>query len=676
MKNDFNREDPRREIERLRRELREHDHFYYVLDNPRISDGEYDALLARLKVLEAAHPELVTPDSPTRRVGGKPSAAFAPLAHKIPMLSLDNAYSAEEFLEWDKRVRNGLKGEPYELVVEPKIDGLSCSIEYERGVFARASTRGDGETGEDVSLNVRTIRAVPLRLNLENPPAFFEARGEVYIEKKDFEAIREEQLDHGAEPFANPRNAAAGSLRQKDPAVTAGRKLKFFAHSYGYLEGIAEPETHWDYLEYCRKAGIPAPDLGKKPRRGAEEILKFYEEYASGRFTLPYEIDGLVVKVNSLKQQKLLGATSKSPRWAIAFKYPAQQATTTVRNVWFSVGRTGVITPVADLEPVKCGGVMISSSTLHNFDEIKRLGLKTGDRVVIERAGEVIPKVIKVVSDARTGAEKEIHPPRRCPSCGSETVKDEAEVAYRCLNPSCPSQIRRSLLHFASRDAMNIDGLGESSVEQLTDKKLVAEFSDLYRLKKADLLGLELFKDKKAENLLAQIEASKKQPLSRLIYALGIPHIGEKSARVLAGHFKTMEALTHAGSEELGRISDIGPIIAGSIIDFFSETHVRELVRGLESLGVNMAEPEKAKGSGLEGKSFVFTGELKTMTREEAELRVRELGGKEASSVSSKTSYVVAGEAPGSKYEKARKLGVEILNEEEFLKLIEVRGSR
>jgi len=658
------------EIERLRRGIRRHDHLYYVLDDPQISDGEYDALLNRLKTLEAARPDLITPDSPTQRVGGKPSVAFASVAHKIPMLSLDNCYSEEEFLDWDKRVRGGLKGEPYELVVEPKIDGLSCSIEYERGVFVRASTRGDGETGEDVSLNVRTIRAVPLKLDLDDPPAFFEARGEVYIDKKDFEAIRKEQLDGGGEPFANPRNAAAGSLRQKDPAVTAKRKLKFFAHSYGYLEGMDAPKTHWDYLEYCGKAGFPVPLIVKKPCKDPSEVLALYADYASKRAGLPYEIDGLVVKVNSHSSQKLLGFTAKSPRWAIAFKYPAQQATTTVKNVWFSVGRTGVVTPVADLEPVKCGGVTISSSTLHNFDEIKRLGLKIGDRVVIERAGEVIPKVVKIITASRTGGEKEILPPSKCPSCGSDIFKYDDAVAYRCINPSCPSQIKRSLLHFAARDAMNIDGLGESSVEQLTDKKLVGKFSDIYSLKKDDLLALKLFKEKKAENLLAQIEASKKQPLSRLIYALGIPHIGEKNARVLAEHFKSMKGLMRSSFEDLSRVNEIGPIIARSVTDFFSEGHIRELVDGLESLGVNMAEPEKVKGSKLEGKSFVFTGELKSMTREEAGLRVRGLGGKEISSVSSKTSYVVAGENPGSKYDKAKKLGLKILTEKEFHELL------
>ena len=665
------RRSPSEEIEALKKEIRRHEYLYYVLDNPEISDGEYDILLNRLKVLETGNPDLITSDSPTRRVGGRPSGVFAPVAHKIPMLSLDNCYSEEEFLEWDKRVRNGLKGEPYELVVEPKIDGLSCSIEYVHGALTRASTRGDGETGEDVSLNVRTIRAVPLKLNFDDPPAFFEARGEVYISKKDFEAIREEQLNLGEEPFSNPRNAAAGSLRQKDPAVTAGRKLNFFAHSYGHLEGMAEPRTHWDYLEYCKKAGFPVPFISREPCKTASEVLEFYQDYSSKRFTLPYEIDGLVVKVNLRNSQKLLGFTAKSPRWAIAFKYPAQQATTTVKKVIFSVGRTGVITPVAELEPVKCGGVVISNATLHNFDEIARLGLKTGDKVIIERAGEVIPKVVKVVLGARSGGENGIIAPSVCPSCAEPLRKDEEEVALRCVNPSCPAQIKRSLLHFASRDAMNIDGLGESSVEQLLGKKLVSKFSGLYRLKKEDLLGLELFKDKKADNLLEEIEKSKKQPLSRLIYALGVRHIGEKNARLLAARFKTMAGLLKAGEQDLARVEEVGPVIAGAVIEFFSGTKTRELISELEVLGVNMNEPEgPAAGSKLEGKTFVFTGELAALTRDEAARKVLALGGRETSSVSAKTSFVVAGSNPGSKYAKAQKLGVTILSEAEFVKLI------
>ncbi len=666
---------PREEIELLRREIRRHEGLYYAADAPEISDGEFDALMNRLKKLEAENPEFASPDSPTRRVGGAPSAAFAPVAHKIPMLSLDNCYSEEEFLEWEKRVRGGLKEEPCELVVEPKIDGLSCSIEYERGAFARASTRGDGETGEDVSLNVRTIRCVPLKLGLTEPPAFFEARGEVYIDKKDFETIREGQLAEGAEPFVNPRNAAAGSLRQKDPAVTAGRKLKFFAHSYGHLEGLEAPGTHWEYLDYCARAGFPVPKI-RRLCKNTEEVLTVYRDYAAKRAQLPYEIDGLVVKVNSLRQQKILGFTSKSPRWAIAFKYPAQQATTAVKAVSFSVGRTGVITPVAELEPVKCGGVTISSATLHNFDEIERLGLKLGDKVVIERAGEVIPKVVKAVVSARTGAERAVLPPKECPSCAAALFKDEEEVALRCVNPSCPAQFKRALLHFASRDAMNIEGLGVSVTEQLADRKLVCSFADIYRLKKEALLGLELFQDKKADNLLQEIEQSKTRPLSKLIFALGIRHIGEKTARVLASHFGTLAAFMAADEDALSRVGDVGPVIAQAIAEFFRSAGTRALLAELERLGLNMKEPErKTAGAGLEGKTFVFTGELKSMTRDQAQERVRELGGKEVSSVSSKTSYVVAGSDPGSKYEKAKKLGVTILTEEEFLKLLGQGGN-
>ncbi len=661
---------PKEEIEALRAEIRRHERLYYVSDSPEITDGEFDALMGRLKALEAAHPELASEDSPTRRVGGARSNTFAPVPHRIPMLSLDNCYSPEEFLEWYERVKKGLKGEPFEMAVEAKIDGLSCSIEYEKGRLLRASTRGDGETGEDVTLNVRTIRSVPLKLELSRPPAAFEARGEVYMDKRDFERLREAALEAGEEPFVNPRNAAAGSLRQKDPAVTAARKLKFIVHSYGYLDGMVEPDSHWEYLNICRGLGYNISTIGPRPCRSAEEVLAFYAEYAEKRFSLPYEIDGLVIKVDSFRQRALLGFTSKSPRWAIAFKYPAQQATTVLKNVTYSVGRTGAITPVAELEPVKCGGVTISSATLHNFDEVERLGLKIGDRVVIERAGEVIPKVVKAVPGARTGAEKEIKPPKACPSCGAEVFRDEEEVAFRCVNPSCPVQFKRALLHFASRDAMNIEGFGESAVEQLVDKGLVKGFPDIYLLKKADLLGLELFKDKKADNLLAQIAKSKEQPLSRLIYALGIRHIGEKNARVLAQHFRTMDAFMKAGAEELARIPDIGPVIAEAVAEFFKSAATRGLMGELGGLGLRMDEPERASGGKLEGKTFVFTGELKTLTRDEAQAKVRALGGRETSSVSGKTSYVVVGADPGSKYDKARKLGVPVLTEEEFLDLI------
>ncbi len=662
-------QDPRGEIEALRAEIIRHERLYYVNDAPEISDGEFDALMNRLKALEAAHPEFASPDSPTRRVGGERSNTFAPVPHRVPMLSLDNCYSPDEFLEWYARVEKGLNGEPFELVVEAKIDGLSCSIEYEKGRLARASTRGDGETGEDVTLNVRTIRSVPLKLDLARPPAAFEARGEVYMDKKDFETLRERSVAAGEEPFVNPRNAAAGSLRQKDPSVTAARKLRFIVHSYGYIDGMVEPDSHWEYLNICRGLGYQISTLGNRPCRGSAEVLAMYAEYAEKRFTLPFEIDGLVIKVDSFRQRRLLGFTAKSPRWAIAFKYPAQQATTVLKGVEFSVGRTGAITPVAQLEPVKCAGVTISSATLHNFDEIARLGLKIGDKVVIERAGEVIPKVVKAVASARTGGEKDIVLPKACPACGSEVFRDEEEVALRCVNPACPVQLKRSLLHFASRDAMNIEGFGESSVEQLVDKGLVRSFPDIYRLKKEDLLGLELFKDRKADKLLGQINKSKEQPLSRLIFALGIRHIGEKNARVLASHFRTMEAFMAAGPEELSRIPDIGPVIAEAVAEFFKSEATRAMARSLAALGLRMDEPEAKTSGGLAGKTFVFTGELKGLTRSEAQELVRSLGGKETSSVSAKTSYVVAGAEPGSKLDKARKLGVTVLTEEEFLKI-------
>lgn len=662
---------PKEEIEALRAEILRHERLYYVDDTPEITDGEFDALMNRLKALEAAHPELASDDSPTRRVGGERSNTFAPVPHRVPMLSLDNCYSPEEFLQWYERAKKGLKDEPFEMIVEAKIDGLSCSIEYEGGRLVRASTRGDGETGEDVTLNVRTIKSVPLKLDLSRPPAAFEARGEVYMDKRDFEALREAALNEGKKDVpVNPRNAAAGSLRQKDPAVTAARKLRFIVHSYGYLEGMVEPDSHWEYLNICRGLGYNISVIGNRPCRSAEEVLAAYAEYSEKRFQLPYEIDGLVIKVDSFRQRRLLGFTSKSPRWAIAFKYPAQQATTTLKGVQFSVGRTGAITPVAELEPVKCGGVTISSATLHNFDEVERLGLKIGDRVVIERAGEVIPKVVKVVPGARSGAERDIVPPAACPSCGSEIFRDEEEVAYRCVNPSCPVQFKRALLHFASRDAMNIEGFGVSSVEQLVDKGLVKGFPDIYRLRKEDLLGLDLFKDKKADNLLSQIRKSKEQPLSRLIYALGIRHIGEKNARTLAQHFRTMDAFMAAGAEELARVSDVGPVIAEAVAEFFKSEATRGMVRDLVSLGLRQDEPERAAGGRLEGKTFVFTGELKTLTRDEAQAKVRELGGKETSSVSAKTSYVVVGADPGSKYAKAQKLGVPVLTEEEFINLV------
>ena len=663
---------PADKIAELRKLIARHEHLYYTLDNPKISDGEFDSLMSELKDLEIQYPHLISEDSPTQRVGGIYADIFKPVEHFTPMLSMDNCYSEKEFLAWIKRVNSAFKNEELEYIIEPKIDGLSCAIEYKDGVFFRASTRGDGKTGEDVTPNVKTIKSLPLKLQGKNLPKYFEIRGEVFIDKKDFDLLREEQIAGGAEPFANPRNAAAGSLRQKDSSITAKRKLKFYTHSYGSIEGLDKPSKHSDYLDYCAQVGIPIPAM-RKIFKTSDEIINFYKSYSEKRFQLPYEIDGLVIKVNSYNQQIVLGNTAKSPRWAIAFKYPAEQATTTVEDVIFSVGRTGVITPVAKLKPVKCSGVLISNSTLHNFDEIKRLDLRIGDKVIIERAGEVIPKVIKVMVAGRTGKEKEILSPKFCPSCQKDIYKDEKEVAFRCLNPLCPAQIKRNIFHFASRGAMNIDGLGDSIIDQLADKKLIENYADIYDLKKENFLSLDLFKDKRADNIIREIEKSKAQPLSKLLFALGIKHVGAKNALVLAEHYKDIQNLMKAEFEDLSQIDEIGPIIAESIKDFFNREEVKNIISRFMTAGLNMREPEKS-GESLKfsGKSFVFTGELESMSRSEAIGALRELGGKDSTSVSKKTSFVVAGNNPGSKFKKAEKLEIKIISEKEFIEMIKL----
>jgi DNA ligase (NAD+) len=661
---------PADKIAELRKLIARHDYLYYTSDNPEISDGQFDALMNELKNLELQYPLLISSDSPTQRVGGQYADIFKPVAHINPMLSMDNCYAEKELLAWIKRVSSAFKNEELEYIIEPKIDGLSCAIEYKDGVFFRASTRGDGKTGEDVTPNVKTIKSLPLRLQGKKIPKYCEIRGEVFIDKKDFDFLREEQIAKGSEPFANPRNAAAGSLRQKDSSITAKRKLKFYTHSYGSIEGADKPSKHSEYLDYCAELGIPIPTM-RKIFKTSQEIINFYKSYSDKRFDLPYEIDGLVIKVNRYNQQAVLGNTAKSPRWAIAFKYPAQQATTILEDVVFSVGRTGVITPVAKLKPVKCSGVLISNSTLHNFDEIKRLGLCLGDTVIIERAGEVIPKVIKVVVTARTGKEKEILIPKNCPSCKKDIYKDAQEVAYKCLNPLCPAQIKRNIFHFASRGAMNIDGLGDSIIDQLADRKLIKNYADIYDLTKESFLSLDLFKDKRADNIIAEIEKSKIQPLSKLLFALGIKHVGAKNALVLAEHYKNIQNLMKAEFEDLSQIDEIGPIIAESIKEFFNREEVKAIMEKFITAGLNLQEPEKS-GANLKfsGKTFVFTGELESMSRSEAINTLREFGGKDSTSVSKKTSFVVAGANPGSKFKKAEKLQVKIITEKEFLKMM------
>jgi len=667
-------EEVKRKAEKLREEIHHHDYRYYVLNQPEISDKEYDDLVKKLKQLEKQYPELITPDSPTQRVGEKPLIGFKTVKHRVAMLSLDNTYSSEEIEEWDKRVHKGLPREKVEYVVELKMDGVGVSLTYQKGVFLVGATRGDGVTGDDITQNLKTIKSIPLRfITAESSqlPNLIEVRGEVFMEKSDFEKLNLEKKKKDEALFANPRNAAAGSLKLLDSRLTAQRRLNCFIHSFGTLEGGRVYKTHWEFLQSAKRLGLRVnPEV--KLCKDIEEVISYCGDWGKKRGKLSYEIDGMVIKVNSLVQQKRLGYTMRSPRWAIAYKFPAQQATTTLKDIILQVGRTGVITPVAVLEPVECAGVTISRATLHNFDEIRRLDVRIGDRVIVERAGEVIPKIVKVVESVRKGRREIFKVPEKCPECGGKITKEkEKEVAYRCINPSCPAQLERGLVHFASRNAMDIEGLGESVVEQLVRNRLVKDFADIYSLRKEDFLKLELFAEKRAQNLLDAIEKSKERTLARLLFALGIRHVGEKAAETLAEEFSTLEALMEAKEEELERISEVGPALAGSVREFFQQKEIKGLIDRLRKAGLNMEQERVAKGPQiLAGKTFVFTGELKRYSRTEAEELVKNLGGEASSSVSKKTSYVVVGESPGSKYKKAKALGVPILPEEEFEKLI------
>lgn len=663
----------RETIEALRRQIQHHDICYYTLHSPEISDKEYDDLMRKLNGLEEAHPEFLNPASPTQRVSGQVQEGFRSVAHRAKMLSLDNAYSVDELRDWDERVRKGLGGEPYEYVVELKIDGVSANLRYENAQLIVGATRGDGASGEDVTLNIKTIRAVPLELYGKNLPPLFEVRGEVYMAKNDFVALNKERSKKGEVRFANPRNATAGSLKNLDTRIVAQRRLNFFGHSLGFCE--RNPfETHWEFLQKIKSWGIPTnPHLFLC--KSFAEVVSVCKAWEGKRAALNYEIDGMVVKVNSFRAQRLLGETLKSPRWAVAYKFSAHQATTKLLDIKVQVGRTGVLTPVACLKPVACAGVTISRATLHNFDEITRLGLKIGDRVILERAGEVIPKIVSVVTSVRSGKEKAFAIPRACPECGSGIVKEkEEEVAYRCINPSCPVMIEQGMLHFASRNAMDIEGLGESAVKALVARKVVKDFADLYTLKKDDLLKLPLFKDKKAENLIGAIEASKTRPLHRLLYGLGIRHVGEKAAYTVAEQFGDIDTVMQAGFERFRAIYEIGDVMAQSIVDFFTQTKVKKLIAKLKRLGIAMRQPKTSTAHRLlEGKTIVFTGELKNFSRQEAERLARELGANATSSVSKQTDFVVCGENPGSKFQKAKSLGVNIIDEKEFKKITESR---
>jgi len=662
----------RKEAEDLREKIRRHEYLYYVEDAPEISDAKFDLLMNRLKEIEAAHPGLATPDSPTVRVGGAPREGFTTVRHARAMLSLDNAFSYDALKDWDRRVREGSGREDIEYIAEHKFDGLSISLQYEEGVLARGVTRGDGTTGEDVTPNVKTVRSIPLRLDDAAVKKLrlgksFEVRGEILMTRKAFEALNRQQEETGGKIFVNARNSAAGSLRVLDPSITGQRKLDFFAY-YLYVDGKAPFAKHSDSLEALKKLHFRASDDWKLCD-GIEEVIRYCEAWDSKREKLAYEIDGVVIKVNSTALQNELGFTAKAPRWAIAFKYPARQETTVINDIIVQVGRTGTLTPVAVLEPVQVGGVTVSRSTLHNMDEIERLGLYIGDTVLIERAGEVIPHVLKVVKEGKN--RRAFHMPAKCPECGSAIHKAEGEVAYRCVNAACPAKRKESLLHFAGRHAMDIDGLGEKIVDQLVDKGIVKDVADLYSLKLDQVADMERMAEKSAQNLLDEIAASKKQPLSRLIYALGMRFVGERTGQLLAENFGSLEELEEAKPEDLEKVTEVGPKVSESIVEFFSESANRKLIKKLQAAGVRpTAEKREIKSQKFAGKSFVFTGALEHRSREEAGELVLQHGGKLSGSVSKKTDYVVVGADPGSKYDKAKELGVTVLTEAEFEKLI------
>ncbi|MDD5465908.1 MAG: NAD-dependent DNA ligase LigA [Candidatus Omnitrophica bacterium] len=656
------------QIEQLKAKLRKHDYLYYVLSQPLVSDKEYDNLMRQLIILENKYPQYRTDDSPSQRLSSGISPGFKTVKHRQGMFSLDNTYSIDELRAWDERVRKGLgENTVYEYVVELKFDGVSVNLTYINGKLTIGATRGDGQTGEDVTANIKTIRAIPLALPAKQPLDFIEIRGEVYIDKKDFLKVNRERMDIGEDLFANPRNATSGSLKLLDSSLVAKRRLNFFAHSLGAYS--AEPiNTQWDFLAKLKDWGMRV-NTHSALCRDIEEVIGHCNHWQDKRDELSYEIDGIVVKLNSFSQQKELGFTAKSPRWAVAYKFAARQATTELLAIKVNVGRTGVITPTAELKPVECSGVTISNATLHNFDEIERLGLREGDRVLIERAGDVIPKVVKVIEQR---GKRPYNKPEKCPACGEKIIKEKAEdVAYRCINSDCPAQLERALLHFASRDALDIEGLGEAVITQLVKLGLLKSLADIYKLKINHLLKLELFKEKKANNLLNAIQKSKNQPLARLIFALGIRHVGQKAAYTLAQEFSDMDKLMRAQFEELDKIPEIGTVMANSIADYFNLGRTKKLIQELKNSGLNMRqEVAKAKANKLTGKTVVFTGQLEEFSRSEAEELVRKSAGLVSSSVSSKTDFLVAGESAGSKFNKAKELGVKIISEHEFKEMI------
>jgi DNA ligase (NAD+) len=666
-------EDVKKRAAELRQALHHHSRLYYVLDEPEISDAEYDRLMQELTSLEMAYPEIVEPDSPTQRVGAPPLASFESVAHTIPMLSLENAFDEEEVLSFDKRVRRYLKTDsPLLYTAEPKLDGVAVEMVYEKGRLVEASTRGDGHTGELITLNIRTIKTVPLViLNTiaVAVPSRLEVRGEVFIPVEAFRQLNEERLDKGEPLFANPRNAAAGSLRQLDSRITAKRPLEIFCYGVGVVTDI-EFTSHWEILQALKTLGCRVnPDI--KPQATLEEIIAYYRDLLDRRHEFPYEMDGMVVKVDDLTLQKRLGEKSRSPRWAVAHKFPATQETTRVLKIDVQVGRTGALTPVAHLEPVAVGGATVSRATLHNEDEIKKKDVRIGDTVLIQRAGDVIPEVVKVIATKRTGVEEIFQMPALCPVCSSHVLRLEDEAAWRCVNANCPAQVKERIKHFASKRAFDMDGLGDKLAGQLVDKGLLTSYSDLFFLDKATLAGLERMGQKSAQNLMVAIDKSKEITLARFIYALGIRHAGEHIAHVLARHSKTLGALMSATGEDLVAIDEIGPQVSHSVRAFFDNPeNQRNIERMIEEAGVMIATEETAAEEPLAGKTVVLTGALESMTRAEVKARIEALGGKVSSSVSRKTTYVVAGKDPGSKLDRAKELGITILDQEELTGLL------
>ena len=667
-------QDIEKKIETLRDKIRHHEYRYYVLDDPEITDADFDQLMNQLKKLEGEHPDLIKPDSPSQRVGGKPREGFVKVRHSSPMLSLDNTYNEGELRNWERRVHELSGRQDVEYVCELKLDGMSLALRYEDGKLVRGITRGDGTTGEDVTLNVRTVRSIPLSISKEKLkkagiPADFEVRGEMLMPIAAFNKMNEEREEKGLSQFANPRNATAGTVRQLEPSITAQRRLDYFAYTL-LQDGRTYFDRHWETLNALETAGFKV-NATRKLAKNFDEIWRFIELEEPKRESLPYEIDGVVIKVDRTALQQELGYTGKAPRWAIAYKYAARSGITKIEDILVQVGRTGKLTPVAVLKPVPIGGTTVSRATLHNLDEIKRLGVKIGDWVEVERGGDVIPKVTRVVEDKdHPRGHKSFHMPEKCPVCGTKVVRTEGEVDYRCVNANCPAKLKETILHFASRGVMNVEGMGDALVNQLTDRGMVKNVADIYKLTKADLLQLERMGDKSAQNVLDEIKASKKLPLERVIYGLGIRFVGERTAQLLAEHFGSMDALMDASEEELRQVNEVGPRIAESIAEFFQEPKNRELVRRLREAGLIFTGKKKERGTKLAGKTFVLTGTLAHYTRDEMKKMIEDAGGRVSGSVSKRTDYVIAGDDAGSKLEKAKELGVKVIAEDEMEELL------